>query len=696
MRTSGIEIEFGRYLLTRKLAHGGMAEVFLGRPIGSPADSPPLVIKRILPELMLDERYVAMFVNEAQLAAQMDHPNLVKVLDFGEVNGRLFMIMEYVDGLDCWRFSRRMHPWGEHHEALAVHIMREILAGLSHAHELRDVNDRPMNVVHRDLSPSNIYLSLEGEAKLGDFGIARIDSPRYRPIEVIPKGKFGYMPPEQVESGEVDARGDVYSAGVVLGELLIGQKIFSGPSQLSIMLDIQDGRFDVLDDNADRIPPELMRVIRIAVARDPERRYGSAAELRQALGEHLESAGLSPSSQLLGEHVRRAMDLGDPRSSTSGLRRAPSTPLTGDLAPGFPDPRSEPDPLEALREHTPSDQGGTPVTSDYATDPGENRFVAHLEDGRVVGPTSYAHVIELIYSDVVGPETLISIGGRPLVPAAELPDLSRHLPAHTPTREVDEVDAPDRRGILEIEPVAEALLTLATKGETGLLVAQRGERRKEVYFREGSVIYVSSNDSSELLGEFMVRGGIIDRMELEMALALLPKFNGHLGDALVALGMISAVELFNAIRNQLCSRLIGLLGWSSGSYDFYRGVACRPGVLEVPMDVFALVRETAVESAEKIDPPAVLAAMSETGVAPSSRRDELLEGLDPPGAIKEVIASLQGWEKIEDLARRSPAAEGTLARAIHIALQCGLWTFDGPAPPWRDERQEESTAGGAP
>ena len=355
---TGEEIRFGRYVLTRKLAHGGMAEVFLGRAANADPDAPAVVIKRILPELMHDERFVAMFVNEAQLAAQMSHENLVKVLDFGEVGGRLYMAMEFVDGLDCWRFSRRMHPWGDNHVGLAVHVMRRALAGLDYAHRLEDVNGRPMRVVHRDFSPSNIYLSVEGEVKLGDFGIARIDSPHYSPIEIIPRGKFGYMAPEQVEGREVDARSDVFSAGVVLAEIVIGRRLFQGNSQLSVMLDIRDGRLDILEQNAARIPKLLLEILYRALARDPRDRFGSAGELERILAAFQSETGNIATAAELGEEVRRAALLKDPRSTASDLRRAPSTPVTAAPDPSFPDARLEPGAPGALGEGS---SGATPA-----------------------------------------------------------------------------------------------------------------------------------------------------------------------------------------------------------------------------------------------------------------------------------------------------------------------------------------------
>jgi len=676
-------VPFGSYELLRKLAHGGMAEVFLGVRAGDDPGVRPLVIKRILPELSDDSRFLAMFVNEAQLAAQMDHRNIVHVSDFGEHQGRLFMVMEFVDGLDCWRFSRRLYPWGDHHAQLVVFIIREVLDALGYVHGLTDVNGAPLHVVHRDLSPSNIYLSMSGEVKLGDFGIARIESPRYRPIKVIPKGKFGYMAPEQVEGGEVDLRADVYSAGVVLAELLIGQKLFQGSSQLSVMLDIRDGRLDTLEQNAHRVPSDLLRLVHRALARNPDDRYESAAEFADALAGYADRGEVRIGSAELGEQVVAAMVLKDPRSS-SQAPGAQQTPITGPITAVEAEAHVEPEPTGRFLglEPTP-DVLDTPITRENLPIKGEGRYVARMEDGVTVGPTSYAHVIELIYTDRIGPETEISIDSGPFAKAADYSELARHLPVYTPTDDVDEVDTPDRRGLLEMESATEVLLSLAVRGESGLFICESGSSRKEIYLRGGWPIYVGSNAPDELLGECLVRNGAIERMELEMALALLPKFNGHLGDTLIALGMLSAVELFNQIASQIRTRLTALLGWHSGTYEYYRGVACRQGVLEVPVDPYAFVRDRLLERISEVDGDQVLGVMAPSVVSPTPVLPELLPMLKLPPAVDRVIRVLDDWREVSSIAGEPGVEAADLADALFIALETGLWTFDGPAPPWR-------------
>ncbi|MCP4600860.1 MAG: serine/threonine protein kinase [Proteobacteria bacterium] len=696
------ESVFSRYILKRKIGHGGMAEVFLGRQLEADSDTPPQVIKCILPELSGNPQFLAMFINEAQLAAQMEHPNIVQVLDFGEFNGRLYMAMEYVEGLDCWRFTRRLHPWGDDHAALAVWIICRVLDALEYAHEMTDVNGRPLNVVHRDLSPSNIYLSLSGEVKLGDFGIAKIDSDRYRQIKMIPKGKFGYVAPEQVEGLSIDKRADIFAVGVVLAELLIGKKMFSGQSQLSIMLEIKEGQLETLEQNVDRIEPRLLEIMHGALTRRPEDRYGSAAEFREALSTYIEGQGRTSSTDELAIQVRRAVELRDKMSSMpAGYQRG--TPITPEVTPldaaattmsvfntPGPWPNQEQDltPVAAeylieADENTPF--AGTPITWKHTPFEDEWQYTARLPDDSTIGPTSFAHIIELICSDEISQDTMISVDGHNYVPAYSRPELMRHLPVYTPTRDVDELNTPDRRGVLQLEAPGEVILSLAIHGETGMLVCKQGRKRKEVYFQEGHPVYVSSNDPGELLGEYLVSEGAIERSELELALALLPKFNGHMGDTLIALGMLSAVKLFNYIGDQIRNRFKELVAWQHGHYDFYRGVSCRPDIFEVTVEPFALVSEYLLKNSKRIPVESTFTAMADSTIVPSSLIKGLLPRLPLPQKIGDILRDLLEPSTLTDLitSQKDPNSKQILVQSLYLAVETGLWIVEGSSPPWR-------------
>ena len=197
---------FGRYTLLERLAVGGMAEVFRAKITSSHGFEKILVIKRILPHLAADPNFVSMFIDEAKLTAQLTHPKIVQVLDFGEVRGQYFTALEYIDGFDALGLLRVAAQKRVHiPRALAVFIVSEVLEALDYAHNARDMEGKPMQIVHRDISPSNIFISKRGDVKLGDFGIAHAQRRESKTQAGTLKGKYGYMSPEQVV-GQADRR----------------------------------------------------------------------------------------------------------------------------------------------------------------------------------------------------------------------------------------------------------------------------------------------------------------------------------------------------------------------------------------------------------------------------------------------------------------------------------------------------------
>ncbi|HVV51341.1 MAG TPA: serine/threonine-protein kinase, partial [Polyangia bacterium] len=283
---------FGRYTLLERLAVGGMAEVFRAKITSSHGFEKILVVKRILPHLAADPGFVAMFIDEAKLTAQLTHPKIVQILDFGEVNGQYFTALEYIDGFDALGLLRiaaqkrvRVPP------QLATFIVEEVLEALDYAHNARDMEGRPMQIVHRDISPSNIFISKRGDVKLGDFGIAHAKRRESKTQAGTLKGKYGYMSPEQVVGRPIDARSDLFAVGVVLAELLTGRRLFSAPADLDVLLKVRDVHLDRLDKYGADIPPALDRILRRALKKDPGERPQSADELHAELGDYLFSAG---------------------------------------------------------------------------------------------------------------------------------------------------------------------------------------------------------------------------------------------------------------------------------------------------------------------------------------------------------------------------------------------------------------------
>src|SRR5579859_4348318 len=262
---------FGRYGLLERLAVGGMAEIFRARVTGEHGFEKILVIKRILPHLAVDNDFLDMFIDEAKLQCSLQHPKIVQVLEFGQADGQYYMALEYVDGMDCLALLRACaHKRQRMPVRLAVHIAAEVLDALDFAHGKLGTDGKLLGVVHRDVSPSNIFISRRGDVKLGDFGIARAgDKERQSKTQSgTLKGKYGYMAPEQVVGADLDARADLFAVGIVLAEMLMGRRLFTAANDLDVLLMVRDARLERLDRHGADIPPPLRRILDKMLARD--------------------------------------------------------------------------------------------------------------------------------------------------------------------------------------------------------------------------------------------------------------------------------------------------------------------------------------------------------------------------------------------------------------------------------------------
>ncbi len=264
-----------------------MAELFLARDRGGArADERPVVIKRLLPHMASEPQFKDMFLDEAKLTKRLSHPKIAQTYDFGRCGTQLFIAMEFVDGIDALALLRECaHRRVRLPPQIAVYTVHEILDALDFAHTQEDDKGEPLGVVHRDISPSNVLLARNGDIKLVDFGIARASERSHHTKDGTLKGKYGYMSPEQVIDDVVDARSDLFSVGIVLAELLTGRRLFAAPNELDVLLMVRDARLDRLDRYGTHIGVDLDRILRKALRKSQDERFGSAAEFRDALGE---------------------------------------------------------------------------------------------------------------------------------------------------------------------------------------------------------------------------------------------------------------------------------------------------------------------------------------------------------------------------------------------------------------------------
>ena len=264
----------GRYPIDQLLARGGMGEVYLGRVVGAHGFARPVVIKVIRTELVANERVALMFVDEARIAAGLHHRNIVQIIDFDLFDGGAFLVTEYITGCDLRMLLHHLRAAPRFE--IAVAILLELATGLDAAHEARDEAGVPLNLVHRDVSPSNVLLGVHGEVKVADFGVAKARSRSYHTVSGSIKGKAPYMAPEQILGEPVDRRADVFSLGVLLFELTTRTRLYSAHANNVAMKHILDGHLpDPVERRAD-FPRALTAVVQRALARYPDDRYPTA------------------------------------------------------------------------------------------------------------------------------------------------------------------------------------------------------------------------------------------------------------------------------------------------------------------------------------------------------------------------------------------------------------------------------------
>ncbi|MBM4352990.1 MAG: hypothetical protein FJ109_04225 [Deltaproteobacteria bacterium] len=287
MGSERVALSVGRYKLIRRIAIGGMAEIFLGAMQGEAGFERKVIIKKILPVYASEPEFIRRLVDEGLLAARLQHGNIVQILDLGRLGPDYFIAMEFVDGVDlrdvlatCAE-RRFILPL-----PIAVHTLWQVSRGLGYAHDKKSNKGEPLDIVHRDISPANVFVSWEGAVKLGDFGIAKASQRLSRhTMTGVLQGKFPYMSPEQAEGKPLDQRSDVFSFGIVAYELLSGRRPFSGDSDMQVLVRVKETRFAPLLDIRPALPPELARIVHCCLEREPERRYPNGTGLERALAQ---------------------------------------------------------------------------------------------------------------------------------------------------------------------------------------------------------------------------------------------------------------------------------------------------------------------------------------------------------------------------------------------------------------------------
>lgn len=309
---------FGKYSLLNRIAVGGMAEIFLARQEGLEGFEKTICIKRIRPHLSSQPNFVRMFLNEAKLAAQLNHPNIAQIYDLGRIADSYFIAMEYISGRDMSRIIPKAEKAGIPFPMIyALRIASNVCEGLYYAHTKTDAYGSPLNVVHRDVTPENVLVGFNGTVKIVDFGIAKANTQIEQTRAGEIKGKLSYMSPEQAMGAQLDARSDIFALGSVLYEWVTGYKLFTGENEMAILKSIIDGKIYPPSYFKEDVPETVERILMKALEKDKEKRYQSAWEMQFDIDTYLASSEFTPSNihmsnflkQIFGDEIEREKEL---------------------------------------------------------------------------------------------------------------------------------------------------------------------------------------------------------------------------------------------------------------------------------------------------------------------------------------------------------------------------------------------------
>lgn len=296
---------FGEYKILKKIATGGMAEVFLAKRVGLKGFEKLLAIKRILPQFSQNEEFITMFIDEAKLAAQLTHRNIVQIYDFGNQQDSYYIAMEYVFGKDVRSILKKSRDLQRPLPVTqGVYVITGAAKGLEYAHALKDHYGKSLEVIHRDISPQNILVSYEGEVMVADFGIAKAASKSTETRAGVLKGKILYMSPEQAWGKPMDKRSDLYSLGVVLYEMIANRKIFDADSEFSMLEKVRNSEIEYPEEVFEKVPKPLSKIIRKALEKDPDDRYQTANEMRLDLENFLLTTKETLSEKMLSDYLK--------------------------------------------------------------------------------------------------------------------------------------------------------------------------------------------------------------------------------------------------------------------------------------------------------------------------------------------------------------------------------------------------------
>lgn len=726
--------QFGKYLLLEKIGSGGMAEIFKAVARGAGDFQKVLVIKRILLGYSRDPTFVKMFVDEARITAPLQHANIVSIYEFDQVEGQYYLAMELVHGRDLQRVMARANKVGRSlAPEVAVHMISEVCKALWYAYNARDPYGNPLQIIHRDVSPSNVLVSFDGEVKVTDFGVAKAATSGGEQGGGVLKGKLGYMSPEQVMGREIDHRSDIFGLGVILFETLTLKRMFLGRTDLQTLINVRDADAEKRLARHPEVEAGLADILRKALAKDRERRYRNAQDFLSDLQDWLYARNHRVGSTQIASFMRdlfpeeaeqellpleveevtessrslaSSIDLEGPapaldRTPVPARAAAPEPPRPATTEPEPPvlvPPRRlsqpveiaapPPTPVQASRQSEfeaqdlAIDDSGlrtmAPSTKTSRVAPQTANFRLRDQEGNIFGPVSFDNVLSLLKSRSITEDEACSMNDGEWMRVGEVAAFRGHM------RDAG-VEAARRvllfEGTLEQKNMVR-LVTQIARGQrlSGLLTLKQGSNQKEVYFREGRPRFIYSNLKQELLGEFLVRRRLTTRESVDHAIQQSRNVTGRLGDALVSQGVVGAHELAEALQVQFHERFLDIFRWDSGWYGFFENVVSPKAAVTLDLDPMVAMSE-AVRTQYQL--PLLRAFMSDAAprrlVRTDSARVSASELKLLPREMR-VLNLLDAHPSIAQLLKALPPGPETellVYRVVFLLTETGAWMFRG-------------------
>ena len=671
----------GDYLVERLLGVGGMAEVFVARRDGPHRFSKRVALKRILPQLAHDPRLVAMFCDEARIQAVLSHPNLVEVFDFGEHDGLPFIALEYVDGMSGADLIASVAARRRTVDlAAALTIAREVVQALGYVHTAADDDGRALGIVHRDVAPSNILIGRMGQVKLGDFGIARSTSIDARTVPGELKGKVGYVSPEQALGMPLDGRSDLFSLSVVLAELLLCQPLFGGDNELEVLQSLHGGNLRRLRSDGAHIPPAVRDILFKGLARWPEQRFQTAAELGAAIDAAAAELGVSLGAHVLCEWmedlglIALSSDVQEKPVEMPRRRRPPSEEFleTVTLTAG----ESEPPPasiVDAIRGLCP-DNDVPDVLSHAVSVPASADVTYRIQrpGGAVLGPLPLAGVLELLATGRLSIDGAVSRNGAAFMPVPSMVELGRMLAR--PAYRFHEPIAlhTQERWAVRLEHTPGLVFDIARRQRTGMLCARRGSEQVRIWFDAGTPVFSSSTDPRQLLGALLVEVDRLPRAEVERAAERAWRTGQPVGRVLVELGHCTPERVAAALREQAWRRLVTLFRFRVGELSFVAGARHGEDPLELAQPQ-AFIASALLTAYAPDEVASALGTVERAGTLHLAADPALVQrALALPREEAQVLALARSGSSLRALMQEGVRAGTFDARAARRAVLVGL------------------------